>query len=126
MLLVLSVVIAAFGVVNTLLLSISERTREIGLLRAVGTSNGQVWGMIAIESTVLSVLGAVLGMLVGVAAGVVVRASFATNGLEVLSVPWSQLGWFLLASIAVGLLASIVPSIHALRVSVLEAVASDE
>ncbi len=126
MLLALSVVIAAFGVVNTLLLSISERTREIGLLRAVGTSNGQVRGMIAIESIVLSVLGAVLGMIVGVVAGVVIRANFAADGLDVLSIPWAQLGWFLLASIAVGLIASIAPSSHALRVPVLQAVASDE
>jgi putative ABC transport system permease protein len=126
MLLILSIVIAAFGVVNTLLLSISERTREIGLLRAVGTSNGQVRGMIAIEAVIQSVLGAVLGMIIGIAAGVVVRATFATNGLDVLSIPWAQLGWFLLASIAVGLIASISPSSHALKVPVLDAVASDE
>ena len=126
MLLVLSIIIAAFGVVNTLLLSISERTKEIGLLRAVGTSNGQVRGMIAIEAVILSVLGSVLGMIVGVAAGAVVRLAFASNGLEVLSIPWNQIGLFLLLSILVGLIASVYPASTALRKPVLDAIASDE
>lgn len=75
-LLALSVIIAIFGIVNTLALSVSERTKEIGLLRAIGTSRGQVRGMLGIEAAIISVFGTVLGLVVGVAAGVVIRAVY--------------------------------------------------
>lgn len=124
-LLALSIIIAVFGIVNTLTLSVSERTREIGVLRAIGMSNGQVRGMIAIESSIIAVLGTLLGLATGVAAGVVIRACFASMGLSDLSIPWPQLGVFLLASIAVGILAALPPARQALRVPVLDAVVVD-
>lgn len=124
-LLALSIIIAIFGIVNTLTLSVSERTREIGVLRAIGMSNGQVRGMIAIESSIIAVLGTVLGLVTGVTAGVVIRACFASMGLSDLSIPWPQLGIFLLASIVVGILAALPPARQALRVPVLDAVAID-
>ncbi|WP_137656965.1 ABC transporter permease [Bifidobacterium moukalabense] len=124
-LLALSIIIAIFGIVNTLALSVSERTREIGLLRAIGTSRGQVRGMLGIEAAVISVFGTVMGLAVGVSAGVVIRAVYASEGLETLAVPWTQLLIFLALSIVVGLVSSISPASRALRQPVLDAVASE-
>ena len=120
----LSIIIAIFGIVNTLALSVSERTKEIGLLRAIGTSRGQVRGMLGIEAAIISVFGTVLGLVVGVAAGVVIRAVYASEGLETLAIPWLQLLVFLLLSIVVGLVSSISAS-RALKQPVLDAVASE-
>ena len=124
-LLALSIIIAIFGIVNTLALSVSERTKEIGLLRAIGTSRGQVRGMLGIEAAIISVFGTVLGLVVGVAAGVVIRAVYASEGLETLAIPWLQLLVFLLLSIVVGLVSSISPASRALKQPVLDAVASE-
>ncbi|MGO5149518.1 ABC transporter permease [Bifidobacterium boum] len=124
-LLALSLVIAIFGIVNTLMLSISERTREIGVLRAIGTSDGQVRGMIAIESTLISIMGTVLGLVAGVAAGAEIRGCYSTMGLSVLSIPWRQLALFLVCSVLVGILASLAPARRALKIPVLDAVASE-
>lgn len=124
-LLALSIVIAIFGIVNTLALSVSERTKEIGLLRAIGTSRGQVRGMLGIEASIIAVFGTVMGMVVGVAAGTVIRAVYEADGLSVLSIPWDQLGVFLVFSILVGLIASVSPASRALKQPVLDAVASE-
>lgn len=124
-LLALSLVIAIFGIVNTLMLSISERTREIGVLRAIGTSDGQVRGMIAIESTLISIMGTVLGLVAGVAAGAEIRGCYSTMGMSVLSIPWRQLALFLVCSVLVGILASLAPARRALKIPVLDAVASE-
>lgn len=124
-LLALSIVIAVFGIVNTLALSVSERTKEIGLLRAIGTSRAQVRGMLGIEAAIIAVFGTVMGMVTGVAAGVVIRAVYEANGLSSLSVPWGQLGVFLALSIVVGLVASVSPASRALRQPVLDAVAAE-
>jgi putative ABC transport system permease protein len=124
-LLALSIVIAIFGIVNTLALSVSERTREIGLLRAIGTGKGQVRGMLAIEASMISVFGTLIGLLVGSAAGVVIQKVYASQGLETLSVPWGQLIVFLFMAILVGVLASLPPARRALKVPVLDAVASE-
>lgn len=121
-LLALSIIIAIFGVVNTMALSILERTREIGLLRAIGTSRGQVRGMIAIEAIMISILGTVLGLAVGVAAGCVIQKTYSSSGLATLSIPWGQIGFFLVLSIFVGLIASLSPARKALQVPVLDAV----
>ena len=124
-LLALSIIIAVFGIVNTLALSVSERTKEIGLLRAIGTSRGQVRGMLGIEAAIISVFGTVMGLVVGVAAGVVIRAVYAAKGLETLAIPWQQLLVFLLLSIVVGLVSSVSPASRALKQPVLDAVASE-
>ena len=124
-LLALSIIIAIFGIVNTLALSVSERTKEIGLLRAIGTSRGQVRGMLGIEAAIISVFGTVMGLVVGVSAGVVIRAVYAAKGLETLAIPWQQLLVFLLLSIVVGLVSSISPASRALKQPVLDAVASE-
>lgn len=124
-LLALSIVIAIFGIVNTLALNVSERTKEIGLLRAIGTSNGQVRGMLAIEAVILSVFGTLAGIVVGVAAGVVIRIAYESQGMTTLTIPWDQLVLFLIAAILVGLVASISPARRALKQPVLDAVASE-
>lgn len=124
-LLALSIVIAIFGIVNTLALSVSERTKEIGLLRAIGTSRAQIRGMLGIEAAIIAVFGTVLGMVVGVAAGVVIRAVYEANGLSTLSIPWNQLAVFLVLSILVGLIASVSPASRSLKQPVLDAVASE-
>lgn len=114
-LLALSIIIAIFGIVNTLALNVSERTKEIGLLRAIGTSNGQVRGMLAIEAVILSVFGTLVGIVVGVAAGVVIRIAYESQGMTTLTIPWDQLVLFLIVAILVGLIASISPARRALK-----------
>ena len=95
------------------------------MLRAIGTSNGQIRGMIAIESVILAVFGTLLGIITGVAAGVVIREAYKAQGLNTLSIPWGQLVLFLLLSIVIGLIASISPASRALKQPVLDAVASE-
>lgn len=124
-LLALSIIIAIFGIVNTLALNVSERTKEIGLLRAIGTSNGQVRGMLAIEAVILSVFGTIVGIAVGVGAGIVIRSAYESQGMTTLTIPWDQLVLFLAAAILVGLVASISPARRALKQPVLDAVASE-
>lgn len=124
-LLALSILIAIFGIVNTLALNVSERTREIGLLRAIGTSRAQIRGMLGIEAAIISVFGTLLGLVTGVAAGAIIRQVYAAQGLENLTIPWAQLIGFLIVSVLVGLLASVSPASRALRKPVLDAVASE-
>ena len=108
-LLALAVVIAVIGIVNTLGLSVLERTREIGLLRAVGLSRRKLRTMITLESVAIALLGAVLGMVVGLVIGVVLRQSLKDD-LTVLSLPLSNLLVFLVVAVIFGVLAAIVPA----------------
>ena len=83
----LALVIAVLGIVNTLALSVIERTREVGLLRAIGLSRGQLRVMITLESVVIAVLGALLGVALGIGFGVALMYAVRDQGLEVISVP---------------------------------------
>lgn len=121
----LAVVIAVLGIVNTLALSIIERTREIGLLRAVGLSRRQLRRMIRLESVVIAVLGAALGVGLGIAFGVAVQRSLADEGFEVLQIPASQLAVFVVLAGLVGVLAAWWPGRRAARLNVLEAIATE-
>ena len=123
-LLVLSILIAILGIVNTLALSVIERTREIGLLRAIGMGRRQLRSMIRYESVVISVFGALLGVLVGVGFGWAIQAGLASDGVDVLSIPVGQLAGYLLAAGAVGVLAAIWPARRAARMDVLRAIAT--
>ncbi|PKH42288.1 ABC transporter permease [Nocardioides alpinus] len=123
-LLALAVVIAVIGIVNTLGLSVLERTREIGLLRAVGLSRRKLRLMITLESVAIALLGAVLGMVVGLVIGVVLRQSLKDD-LTVLSLPVSSLLVFLVVAVIFGVLAAIVPAIRASRMKVLAAIATE-
>ena len=123
-LLALAVVIAVIGIINTLGLSVLERTREIGLLRAVGLSRRKLRLMITLESVAIALLGAVLGMVLGLVIGVVLRQSLKDD-LTVLSLPVSSLLVFLVVAVIFGVLAAIVPAIRASRMKVLAAIATE-
>jgi putative ABC transport system permease protein len=124
-LLVFAVVIAILGIVNTLALSVIERTREIGLLRAVGMSRRQLRLMIRLESVVIAVLGAVLGVLLGIAFGVTLMYALRDEGLERISIPFGQLVLFLVLSLVIGVLAAVLPARRAARLDVLRAIATE-
>ncbi len=121
----LSVVIAVLGVVNTLGLSVIERTREIGLLRAIGTSRRQLRTMIRLESVVVSVFGALLGIALGIAFGTGLIIALEDQGLTELSIPWLRMVGFILAAGVVGVLAAAVPARRAARLDVLRAIATE-
>lgn len=121
----LALVIAVLGIVNTLALSVIERTREVGLLRAVGLGRGQLRRMVTLESVAISVLGAVLGVVLGVLFGVVMMAALRDEGLEVISVPWGQLAVYLVLAVMVGVLAAVLPARRAARLDVLQAIATE-
>ena len=121
----LAVVIAVLGIVNTLALSVIERTREVGLLRAVGLSRRQLRTMVRLESMVISLLGAVLGVGLGLAFGVALQRSQADSGIEVLSVPYAQLIVFVVLAALVGVLAAVWPARRAARLDVLRAITTD-
>jgi putative ABC transport system permease protein len=124
-LLALALIIAVLGIVNTLALSVLERTREVGLLRAIGLSRAQLRRMIALESIVIAVLGAVLGVILGVFFGVVLLYSLRDEGLEVISLPYGQLVVFLVLAVVIGLLAAFFPARRAARLDVLRAIATE-
>jgi len=124
-LLILAVIIALFGITNTLSLSIFERTREIGLLRAVGMTRSQIRRMIRWESIMIAVIGAILGMVVGLFFGVVVTAALKSQGINVLSVPVVQILGLLIFGVIAGLLAAILPAHRAARLNILEAIAHE-
>lgn len=123
-LLALAVVIAVVGIVNTLGLSVIERTREIGLLRAVGLSRSRLRLMITLESVVIALLGAVLGLVLGLTVGILLRQALKDD-ITVLSLPVQSLLWFLLVSVLFGVLAAIVPAVRASRMKVLDAIAHE-
>ncbi len=121
-LLLLSVIVSLFGIVNTLALSIHERTRELGLLRAVGTSRRQVRQMVRYESVITALIGGLLGALLGVLFAVVMSRPLADEGF-ILSIPVGTLVILLILTILAGVLAAIGPARRASRLDVLEALA---
>jgi putative ABC transport system permease protein len=121
-LLLFSVVIAVLGIVNTLALSVLERTREIGLLRAIGLQRRQLGAMITIEAIATAVFGAVLGTLLGLGLGVALQRGLQSQGLNALGIPWGLIGLMLVASVLVGVLAAVAPSVRATRLTILGAI----
>jgi putative ABC transport system permease protein len=121
----LALLIAVLGIVNTLALSVIERTREVGLLRAIGLSRSQLRRMVRLEAVVIAVLGALLGVAMGVVFGIALMASLRDEGLEVTVVPVVQLGAVVLGAAAVGVLAAVFPARRAARLDVLRAIATD-
>jgi putative ABC transport system permease protein len=120
-LLAMAVTISVFGIVNTLVLSVYERTREIGMLRAIGTSRRQMRRIVRYESVITSVIGGLLGTAIGVVFAYVITAQFGSQGF-VFSVPYGQLVVFLVAAGLVGVLAAVLPARRAARVNILEAI----
>jgi len=112
--------VSLFGIVNTLVLTVFERTREIGMLRAVGLTRRQTRSMIRHESIVTSLIGGALGMAVGFFLALLVTHALSSEGI-VFAVPWLTLVFFVLATILVGVIAAILPARRAAGLNVLEA-----
>ncbi len=121
-LLAMSVIISAFGIVNTLTLSIFERTRELGLLRAVGMTRRDVRRMIRYESVITAVFGALLGLVLGIFFGFVVIQALESEGIT-FSLPIGQILSLLIFAMVVGVVAAIFPARRASRLDVLRAIA---
>jgi putative ABC transport system permease protein len=125
LLLALSVIIAVLGIINTLALSVLERTRELGLLRAVGMSRRQVKRMVRVESVVIAVFGGLLGLVVGGAFGVALQRALVDQGVTELAFPVGQLLIYLLLAALAGVIAAWLPARRASRLNVLNAIAAD-
>ncbi|MDQ1633040.1 MAG: putative transport system permease protein [Frankiaceae bacterium] len=124
-LLTFAIVIATFGIINTLLLSVVERTREIGLLRAVGLQRRQTRVMIRLEAIMIAVYGGVLGLAVGSFFGWALTHAFTKESeFGSFHYPFVQLLIFLLVSGVLGVLAAIIPAWRASRINVLQAIAT--
>ena len=121
----LAVIIALIGIVNTLMLSVFERTHEIGLLRAVGMRRRQVRAMIRSESVILAVFGAIIGIVVGTLLGIALVSSLRSQGLTNLVVPIKSLAIFLVLAALLGLLAASWPARRAAKLDVLSAIAAE-
>ncbi|MGW7462971.1 ABC transporter permease [Streptomyces sp. NPDC054797] len=121
----LAIIVAVLGVVNTLALSVVERTREIGLMRAIGLSRRQLRRMIRLESVVIALFGALLGLGLGMGWGATAQQLLALQGLKVLEIPWPTILGVFAASAFVGLFAALVPAFRAGRMNVLNAIASE-
>ena len=123
-LLALSVIVALLGIVNTLALAVHERTRELGLLRAVGMSRRQVRRMVRAESVITALIGAVLGLVLGVVFAVIVSRPLADDGF-VLTFPIATLIVVTILAAIAGVLAAIPPARRASKVDVLRAVTTE-
>lgn len=121
-LLALAIVVSLFGIVNTLVLSITERTRELGLLRAVGTSRRQVRRMVRLEAVITALIGGVLGLVLGVLLAILVTRTIDDFSLQI---PVFSLLALLVAAGAAGVLAAVLPGRRAARLDVLGALAHD-
>ena len=120
-----ALLIALVGIVNTLTLSVFERIREIGLLRAVGMTRRQMRRMIRWEAAAVSLYGAVVGVVLGAAFGVATSAAIPDDIIDTVAVPIAQLIVFLLISVAFGLIAALFPAFRASRMNVLDAIADE-
>ncbi|MFC5927292.1 ABC transporter permease [Micromonospora vulcania] len=124
MLLGLAIFIAILGVVNTLALSVIERVREIGLLRAVGLNRTQTVKMIMVEAVIISLFGALLGVVVGGALGAAAVQGLEGEGINQLVVPWGQMAIYFAGAGVVGVFAAVLPALRAARINVLGAIAT--
>ncbi|MQM28759.1 ABC transporter permease [Glycomyces albidus] len=123
LLLGLAMIVAVIGVINTLVLSVLERTRELGMLRAIGMTRGQTTRMVTVESVTIALFGAALGVAVGLGLGWVLQQALAETGIDVFAVPTALIAGYLGAAVLVGLLAAIAPAVRASKVNILGAIA---
>ncbi len=121
-LLAMAILIALFGIANTLGLSIFERTRELGLLRAVGMSRKQVKRMIRWESVIIAIMGALLGVVIGVFFGWALQQALANQGVTELVIPGGQLVVYVVFAALAGVLAAVWPARRAAKLDVLESI----
>lgn len=123
-LLAVSGLMALLGILNALTLSINERTRELGVLRAVGMTRKQVRTMVRDESLITAAIGTLIGVLLGLAVAWLVTRALSSEGV-VFTVPWPQLGLLVVVALAVGVLAALPPAARAARLDVLTAIAHE-
>ena len=123
-LLALAIVIALFGIANTLALSVFERTREIGLLRAIGMTRRQTRAMIRWESITLSLLGTFMGLVLGTAFSSALITALKDEGIDVLSIPWDQLAIIAVVAVCAGFLTALLPARRAAKLDVLKAIST--
>jgi putative ABC transport system permease protein len=121
-LLFLAVLIAAFGIANTLSLSVYERTRELGLVRAVGATRRQVRSTVRWESVITALLGAIQGIIIGILLGYAVTLALSDEGLNSFTLPIPTLIIILVVAFVIGVVAAIRPARRAARLDVLRAV----
>jgi putative ABC transport system permease protein len=124
-LLALSVIVSLFGIVNTLILSIYERTRELGMMRAIGTSRRQVRQMIRYESIITALIGGVFGLVIGIVGAILVVTLALSGSGYVISIPVGTLVVLLFVAALAGLLAAQLPARRAARLDVLQALAGE-
>jgi len=121
----LAILIAVLGIINTLVLSMLERTRELGLLRTVGLSRTATIRMVTVEAVVISLFGALLGVTVGVGLGAAVVRALADEGIDRLALPWSDMAGYVVLAGLVGVIAALLPAVRAARTNVLGAIAHE-
>src|SRR5690606_38517184 len=121
----LAILIAVLGIINTLVLSMLERTRELGLLRTVGLSQTATIRMVTVEAVVISLFGALLGVTVGVGLGAAVVRALADEGIDRLALPWSDMAGYVVLAGLVGVIAALLPAVRAARPNVLGAIARE-
>lgn len=124
-LLALSIIIAIVGIIITLLLSVYERQREIGLLRAVGMTRSQVRSTVRWESVITSLQGAVLGAILGVGLGWIIVFALRDQGLRSFEIPLTSLFWILVLSFIVGVIAAVYPAYRATKVNILRSITTN-
>lgn len=125
LLLALAVIIAVIGIINTLALSVLERIRELGLLRALGMTRTQLRAMIRWEAVIIAVLGAVLGLVVGTFFGWTLVRALRDQGITEFTLPAGTLLWFVAAAAVAGVLAAILPGRRAARMDILRAITTE-
>ena len=120
--LILALLIAVMGFSNTMALSVFERTREIGLLRAVGMGKWQIRAAILLEGSIVAVFGGLIGVVTGLVTGSLTALSLPDNIISSAAVPWPAMVVYLVVAAAAGLLAALVPARRANRIDLLEAI----
>jgi putative ABC transport system permease protein len=117
-----SIVVSLFGMVNTMVLSVFERTREIGMLRTIGMTRRQVRRMIRQESIITALIGAAIGLPLGIFLAALVNRALSEYDVR-FAIPWGQLVVLTLVAVVIGILAAIMPARRAAKLNPLEAIA---